>query len=62
MTETPSRGRGEGANQGTLARLEAGRASEQTLPGVSGKADPAGSFTAPARRGWLADRAGLSWS
>lgn len=53
MTETPSRGwgvgrgRGEGANQGTLARLEAGRASEQTLPGVSRKTDPAGSFKAP---------------
>ena len=36
MTETPSRGgggvAGEGANQGTLALLEAGRGSEQTLP------------------------------
>lgn len=58
MRETPSQA-AEGATWWTLALLEAGRGSEQTLP------EPPGELTLltavkPSSRGWLSDKPGLS--
>ena len=59
MCEGDSITGGGGCNLGSLALLEAGRGSEQTLP------EPPGELTLltvvkPSSRGWLSDKPGLS--